>query len=303
VKKIFALLLVMALMLSGTTAFAADAGSSAKVEQPAYTVTINEYDVYVSTRSTSDSELSRRGVSRSTAALIKSNAIEDELSKLSGLSVAELESLGYSGTQIILIQKYGGERIESNPQLRGIFADMTCNFYKQSASTSSLAVRVTWEWSNVPLLAGVAIKDIVGIRWQGTNNAGQPLNLALNSSGTSCSIQYYSRTGSYKSSSSATVSTDDPYGHAYARIPMSAGTGDSNGDYYAKKGTLITKVDRTGTNSIKEAAFVFGYGHTVISISPSLSLPVSFGIGFTTGVEEMCEEAIRMSSSGTITQY
>ena len=43
------------------------------------------------------------------------------------------------------------------------------------------------------------------------------------------------------------------------------------------------QVDRTGTDSIKEAAFVFGYGHTVIAISPSLSLPASFGIGFSWG--------------------
>lgn len=35
------------------------------------------------------------------------------------------------------------------------------------------------------------------------------------------------------------------------------------------------QVDRTGTDSIKEAAFVFGYGHTVIAISPPFpSLPL-----------------------------
>ena len=32
---------------------------------------------------------------------------------------------------------------------------------------------------------------------------------------------------------------------------------------------MYVQVDRTGTDSIKEAAFVFGYGHTVIAISPS----------------------------------
>ena len=84
---------------------------------------------------------------------------------------------------------------------------------------------------------------------------------------------------------------------------MSAGTGDADGDYSAQNGTLISNVDRTGTNIIKEASFVFGYGHTIISVSPSLSLPASFGIGFSNGVETMCEEAIRMNSSGTITEY
>lgn len=62
-------------------------------------------------------------------------------------------------------------------------------------------------------------------------------------------------------------------------------------------------MDRTGTNYIKEAAFVFGYGHTTIVVSPSLSLPASFGIGFSWGTEKMVEEAIRMSNTGVITEY
>ena len=143
-----------------------------------------------------------------------------------------------------------------------------------------------------------------GALFLGTNGDTELFKKSRNINGfRACRISYYSRSGSYKSQSSVSISTDDPYGHAYAKIPMSAGTGDADGDYYAKKGTLITKVDRTGTNSIKEAAFVFGYGHTIISVSPSLSLPASFGIGFSNGVETMCEEAIRMNSSGTITEY
>lgn len=291
-----ALAAVMTLGMS-LTAFAEE------IETPAYSVTISEYDVYVETRTATPAQLARSGMKDETVELIKSNAIENELLHLSTLSEEELTNLGYNDEQIVLLQNYDGERIENNPQLRGIFADMSCNFYKSSASTSSLAVKVIWEWTNVPVFAGVAINDIIGIRWQGTNTSGQPLNLALNSSGSSCKISYYSRSGSYKSQSSVSIATDDPYGHAYAKIPMSAGKGDTDGDYYAKKGTLIVKVDRTGTQSIKEGAFVFGYGHTVLSVTPSLSLPASFGISFSKGVETMCQEAIRMSNTGTITKY
>jgi hypothetical protein len=38
-------------------------------------------------------------------------------------------------------------------------------------------------------------------------------------------------------------------------------------------------------------------------ISPSLSLPASFGIGFSTGTEKILEKAIRMNNAGTITKY
>ena len=70
-----------------------------------------------------------------------------------------------------------------------------------------------------------------------------------------------------------------------------------------KNGNFFVQVDRTGTQPIKEAAFVFGYGHTVIAVTPSLSLPASFGIGFSWGTEKMVEKAIRMNNQGIITEY
>ena len=66
---------------------------------------------------------------------------------------------------------------------------------------------------------------------------------------------------------------------------------------------MYVQVDRTGSDLIKEAAFVFGYGHTVVAVSPSLSLPASFGIGFSWGTEKMVEKAIRMDNKGIITKY
>lgn len=300
IKQIVSVVLSLVMLFCmTTTAFAAETTQ----EIPDYSVRINEYDVYVQTRTASAAQLTRSGMSQQTIAAVKSDAIENELTRLSNLSTSELARLGYSSKQITLLHNYSGERIESNAELRGVFADMTCDFYKVSASTSSLKVKVIWDWTNAPLLAGPAISDIVGIRWQGTNTSGQPLNLALDSAGSSCTLKHYSRSGSYKYQKTASVQTDDPYGHAYAKFRMSYEDGDADGTYYAKSGTFIIKVDRTGSNSIKEAAFVFGYGHTIITVSPSLSLPASFGIGFSGGVEKMCEEAIRMSSSGTITKY
>lgn len=295
---------IIMVMGMSITSFAAE--TELNTEQYDYSVTVNEYDIYVETRNASPQALSISSVSDETAEIIKSNAIENWLTELSDLSADELSTMSYDINQISLIQSYSGERIETNPALRGLFADLTASFSKVSASTSSLSVKVTWTWSNAPVLSGFGIEDMPAIRWQGTNSAGQPINLSLNTSGSSCSFDYYSRyTGQsevYQYSKTATIKTDDPYGHAYAYVPMGANSG-ANPDYYAKKGTITIKVDRTGTNTIKEAAFVFGYGHPIITSSPSLSLPVSFGIGFSTGVEKMCEVAIRMSNTGVITTY
>ena len=118
-----------------------------------------------------------------------------------------------------------------------------------------------------------------------------PLNVAFNSSKSSANVNYYTRDGEYKFNRSVDIVCDSPYDHAYAEIPVSSGEYEDGWTIYAKSGNMYVQVDRTGTDSIKEAAFVFGYGHTVIAISPSLSLPASFGIGFSWGTEKMVEEA------------
>lgn len=297
-KKTFSIILSIVMLFTlSISAFAADNSDSVT------SITINEYDVYVQTRLASQEELAESGVPAKQVELIKSNMIEDELTRLSKLTTKELTELGYSAQQIAILHNYNGERIENAPELRGLFADMTASFSKVSASSTSLTVQVEWTWSSHPALCGVAITDMIAMRWQGTNTAGQPLNVAFNSSGSSCNVKYYSTVGeTYKFSQKASIVCDSPYDHAYAYIPMAL---DRPGDLdnYAKTGTMKIKVDRTGTDYIKEAAFVFGYGHTTIVVSPSLSLPASFGIGFSTGTEKMVEKAIRMNSSGTITNY
>ena len=303
-KKILSVSLSLALVFAlSIQAFAASNGPDIPTEPAAYTVTVNEYDVYVAARNTSNEDLQTRGMSESQIDLIKSDAIENELLEKSALSVDELSEMGYDNNQIAILKNYEGQSIENAPELRGIFADMTAKFYKSSASTSSLRIRVFWEWSNAPVLAGDLITDLVAIRWQGTNTAGQPINIAFNSSRSSANLNYYNRSGEYRFNRSINVICDSPYDHAYAKVPISSGEYEVGSSIYAKSGNFYVQVDRTGTNSIKEAAFVFAYGHTVIVISPSLSLPPSFGIGFSFGTETMVEKAIRMDNKGNITEY
>lgn len=294
-KKLLALLFSVVLSFSFVTpAFALES------ETLVSSVTINEYDVYVSTRCASSSELLDSGVSPQQVDLIRSNAIENELLRLSELTVTELAALGYNTYQAEILQGYTGERIETNQNLRSVFATMTMNFYKLSANNTMLRIKAEWEWGSAPVLSGGAIHDMVAMRWQGTNSAGSPINLALDSAGSICSVKYYTLDGVYKRSAGVSVICNSPYDHAYAEIPMHL---DDNSSNYAKEGYLVTRVERTGSDVINEAAFVFAYGHTVIGITPSLALPPSFGIGFSVGTETMVEEAIRVDSRGNITRY
>lgn len=299
-KRLLMIIMSLSMLCSVFTypAFAADSADSTSTS-----VTISEYDVYVQTRMASAKELAKSDVSTQQIELIKSNIIEDELVQLSKLTTDELAERGYSPNQISLLHNYNGERIENHPELRSALANVTVSFSKVTASAYFIAVQVTWKWSNSPLLSGSGITDLVAMRWAGTNPAGQPINVAFNSAQSSCTVKYDSaNTQSYRYTQNAPIKCDSPYDHAYAQIPMSLDKKDDQGNY-AQTGTMKIYVDRTGTAIIKEVAFVFGYGHTIILITPSLSLPASFGIGFSTGTEKMAEKAIRMSNAGNITNY
>lgn len=297
------ILLIGMLFVMSTVAFATNDAPDMPAEPAAYSVTTNEYDIYTHSRRLSNKELSNQGMSETHINLIKSDAIENELLERASLPASELSDMGYSSSQITILKNYNGEPIENKPELRGVFADMTAKFYKEVASSVTLKVRVYWEWSNVPLLAGEPIIDLMAIRWQGTNTNGQSINLAFYSATSYANANYYSRSGEYKYSNRLTIVCDSPYDHAYAKVPVGSGDSDQYGAYYAKTGNFYVQVMRTGTDYIKEAAFVFAYGHTVVGVSPSLSLPVSFGIGFSVGTEKMVEMAIRMSNTGHITEY
>jgi hypothetical protein len=303
-KKLISLLLAsITILLLSTSAFAASSGPDIPTEPAAYTVTVNEYDVYVEARNTSNDDLQACGMSEEEIDLIKSDAIENELLEKASLSVDELLEMGYNDNQIATLKDYSGQAIENVPELRGVFANMTAKFYKSGASTTYLRVRVYWEWSNAPLFAGEGIRDLIAIRWQGTNTAGQPINIAFNPNRSFATVNYYTRSGEYRFNRSAYIICDSPYDHAYAEIPVGSGESEGGLSIYAKNGNFFVQVDRTGTQPIKEAAFVFGYGHTVIAVTPSLSLPASFGIGFSWGTEKMVEKAIRMNNQGIITEY
>lgn len=302
-KKFISMILTCALVL----AFAVPVSAAERIdpnrcyERNSYTVSVNEYDVYVEMRNTPTEILLENGVSQQMVDVVKSGVIETELLRLSNLSVDELADLGYDSEQIQLLKEYSGEPLEDVPALRGAFADMDATPYVLEATTNSISVMFMWEWSNSPVIAGTAAEDIIGVVWQATGVESQQLNAAYVKSDSSCSVSYYTRnTDVFQYSQSLSLKTDDPYGHAYATFTV--GDPDTSG-FYAKTGAVIISTKLAAGGTLAEMAFVFGYGHAVLEMSPSLSLPESFGIGFTWGTESMCENAIRVTSDGKLYKY
>ena len=116
-KKILSFSLSLAFILAlSLPAFAASNGPDIPTEPAAYTVTVNEYDVYVDARNTSNEDLQNRGMSEDQIDLIKSDAIENEIAgkKLLYLSMNS-QKLGYDNNQIAILKNYDGQAIEDAP--------------------------------------------------------------------------------------------------------------------------------------------------------------------------------------------
>ncbi len=112
-KKILSFSLSLALIFAlSLPAFAASSGPDIPTEPAAYSVTVNEYDVYVDARNTSNEDLQNRGMSEDQIDLIKSDAIENELLEKAALSVDELSAMGYDNNQIAILKNYDGQAIE-----------------------------------------------------------------------------------------------------------------------------------------------------------------------------------------------
>lgn len=266
-------------------------------------VTINEYDKYVEIRSTSNQKLLDEGIDLETINYVKSNEIEERLSELSNLSEDDLYNMGYAPEQIEIIKNYSGERIENVPELRAAFADMTTSVSKVKASTVSLAIKYAWNWSKQPIFSGPKVEDIVGIDWTGSDKGGNVLNLAFQSASSFCDVYYCSNGDSSYTKKSYTVTNENSYNKASAVFPMSyyTGSGSSQVNHWAKKGSVIITVNRVGSKVINEGAFVFAYGHSTIFGSPSISLiPPGAGVAFSTGVDTMDKTAVRLTSTGVI---
>jgi hypothetical protein len=304
-RKVFSIILTLVLTLSmSVTSFAASIDSSTDSSTDAYkSFAINEYDVITELRSKSDQDLGKNGYSKDQIKEIRSDSYEKDLLKRAQLSDSELKSkFNYSAKQIELLRSYKGTPIQDTPEMAALAATCTGTVSAPAYSTSSITIKLSWTWSTAP---SFMISDIAAVRWQGTDTAGSPLNVALNNNTTYsyCKVNYvYLADGTSASSVKNALSVTDAYGKASCIFAM---TKIYNGqiDRWAKSGELQIKVDKTGTNSIKEVAVCFAYGHQTISGTPSVSWPSGFSITFSSGVSKMFTVTKRVSNTGVITSY
>lgn len=275
-KKIIGLICILAMIV---TLFPTLSLSTKAAEIDSETITISEYDYITAIRSLSPAELSAANLSEAEVLEITSNTIEQELLERKGKSDEELMNhYGYSTEDIAILRAYNGENIEDNVELAALTGTLTIKKPTVlTATTTRIGVRVQWSWDQCPF---VVASDVLGVYWEPTfGSANGNMRIKINE----CShvVSYYD----------AGVYVDVDAGFEQVSPNASArsdfGMTLQNEDFWAKKGTATLYFDATsGSAALTEMDMIFAYGHTILSVSPSISFPASGGISFGFNTDE-----------------
>lgn len=305
-KKIISIILVTFLMFSmlTTNIFASSYKGDSKEYYTLNNVSsfkIEEYDLILNVREGDINKLKEDGYSFEEINFYRSNSIEKAILNRAKLSEYELiNTYGYDKNQISILKGYHGESIEEYPQLKSVLGSCSGKVTCAKASKMEIAARLTWEWTTAPVLNGNSIKDIVAVRWAGTDKAGNPLNVAA----VNKKVQSYCKLKTINAGKIKEHTYELDVNPAYAgasctfRMEPEAGSG-----YWAKSGILQITVGATGESSINEIATHFSYGHTNISLSPTVSYKGISDIVFSVGVDTMFSYTNRIKSDGTVINY
>lgn len=247
---------------------------------PAGTFVKSEYDMYVELQNTPVKALLDSGYSQNTINEIRNTSIEKALYERAQLPEDELRDMGYSQEKIELLKEYDGSPLSENPQMRGVFANLTGSMFVQWFTKTYMQVGFSWEWDTQPFLSGSIFTDIVTCGFAGTNDDNGLDIMTFVELNSHCTISYYS-IDTLIGRETYEISVQNPHQHVEVKFPMSKVFGNHGG--YAKKGSLTIRVKEENTvGKLYSCAFAFGYGHTGVVIAPSIS--VSAGSGFSGGV-------------------
>lgn len=234
---------------------------------------ISEYDYIMLLRALPSEELDFLSSDSDKILLMRSNAPELELLSRKKKTDVELSQVyGYSENEIALLRAYHGESLESNPSLAALTGTLTISQVLATYVTSArVDMKVVWEWDHCPLIVA---KDVLAICWNPTfgNSNG---NMRLNITKSSHTVTYkVGSSGSYTETSKFTqVSLNSA-----AKVEFQM---QGSRDAWASKGLAVLYFEAvSGSAALTEMDMIFAYGHTVLSVSPSVSFPPSFGISF-----------------------
>ena len=263
--------------------------------------TVTEYEVITDLKQSSDSELMKRGYSTNEIAEIKDFSFEKSLLERAQLSEKSLYGMGYNSDQIALLKSYDGGPLENNPQMVAVFGTLSGTIYKNYMYSNQASAIFTWQWSNTPLICG-PLRDTVACYFTATKTGGGSHTVvALNNSSTYCDVEYYFG-NSKMNTTRYNVAFPSPQKSAEVKFPMEKNI--NGADCWAKKGTMVIAIrEDVVVYNMAIAYFTFGYGHSVLTTTPSVNVPFGGGLEFGIGVTREFYKTIRLNINGTSQIY
>lgn len=270
-------------------AFAADV-----LDQEPFLITtseVSEYEMYLSAQSLSPAVLAEQGFSDQQIETLKTKTYEELTWERAQLSEKELLAMGYAKEQIAVLKTYDGSDLSEHPEIVRISPNfrgfLHCLYY----SKTKISARFSWEWSVCPIIVKT---DILACAWNAINPSG--VNIAVQAIPSSCSSTINYVDGSTTKTVRSDITFPNLSGSAKTTFKVDAYPG------YPKMGHFDIMVEpATSATRIHTVYFSFGYGHTTIDASPTVSFGLSGAapsLTFSYGVEEMYNKSISINIGG-----
>lgn len=233
------------------------------------TETVNEYLKLKELNKKSDSSL--RTIGYSTQDITKIREYKDlfieNIESLNELTDDVLLELGYDNEQVNIIRNFDG----SEEQM--VRASATCSvtrskgsfYYDSTNKATNLVVNFSFKWTGAPVFRGT---DIMAV------SNGEKMYFHSNSY---LNVSYAPLNSSGVSSSKKISATLDGSGNTGASFKFKVL--GNNGLTYAKSGSGKVYLHRSNAN-ITQVGVGVKYGHSTVSLSPSVSFPAGVSIGF-----------------------
>ena len=198
--------------------------------------------------------------------------------------------MGYSDNDIkqlrVSLSKKNINEDEIIKEIRGATLNLVLG--SAIASKSKYTFNYSFRWSSCPIFIQ---DDLLAATWSATGSNGSPVNVAINKSSSFLTVKYKS-TGGAPNMKDTTYKWNPIHEYRAAKIQFDMGYNMGSGmSYWTYYGSGKLVLDAVVSNTIYEVYLKFGYGHSVVTGTPSVSFSgsgpsIGMSFGWTTQNEE-----------------
>ena len=202
----------------------------------------------------------------------------------------QLKDMGYSDNDIkqlrVSLSKKNINEDEIIKEIRGATLNLVLG--SAIASKSKYTFNYSFRWSSCPIFIQ---DDLLAATWSATGSNGSPVNVAINKSSSFLTVKYKS-TGGAPNMKDTTYKWNPIHEYRAAKIQFDMGYNMGSGmSYWTYYGSGKLVLDAVVSNTIYEVYLKFGYGHSVVTGTPSVSFSgsgpsIGMSFGWTTQNEE-----------------